>query len=67
MVTSVDTMSLTSSVASLACSICLGYIAFGLLIFLPYLLSGDRGSSVVKVLATNWKVAGSIPASVIFH
>ena len=25
---------------------------------------GDRGSTVVKVLATNQKVAGSIPASV---
>ena len=30
---------------------------------------GDRGSTVVKVCATNWKVAGSIPDGVngIFH
>ena len=30
---------------------------------------GDRGSTVVKVLFTNWKVAGSIPVGVIgiFH
>jgi len=28
-------------------------------------INGDRGNTVVKVLCTNQKVAGSIPASVI--